>query len=530
MPTRAGSAPPRGLDTRASCRRQFPRVHLSTTATLALTSLALAECTATPGDLRPIPAPTAAPTAPDPSDRSTQTRAAPTGGLAAFPGAEGFGAQATGGRGGRVLVVTSLDARGPGTLQAALDETGPRTIVFRVSGVIAGSVQLTSGDVTIAGQTSPGGITVRGLHTTEEPYCDQACGPSARGVENFIIRHLRSRPAGGDFSDGLRLRYARNGIVDHMSIANASDEAVEISYARDITIQYTMLAETLGEHASLGGMLFNYSNPEAGYDLTRFSIHHNVWNRIDGRMPELSRESPSAGGTTMALELSNNLLWDPGYYIDINQTTISASPDGNPLYYDLNWVGNVAVARPDFPYGMIWLPNPSGKSSAYFADNSLSVAPDRHDFQLLYCCNDFKAVPAPTAPAWARSERHPFPKISYTPGAALQEHLLAEVGSFPRDLMDQRLLAPLKKNQIAQNLRSVNPAGDALRTLPAPAPPVDTDNDGMPDAWEAGHGLDPRTQDHNGAQLSLSLLGVAGYTNLECYLDELARERVQAGR
>jgi hypothetical protein len=222
MPTRAGSAPPRGLDTRASCRRQFPRVHLSTTATLALTSLALAECTATPGDLRPIPAPTAAPTAPDPSDRSTQTRAAPTGGLAAFPGAEGFGAQATGGRGGRVLVVTSLDARGPGTLQAALDETGPRTIVFRVSGVIAGSVQLTSGDVTIAGQTSPGGITVRGLHTTEEPYCDQACGPSARGVENFIIRHLRSRPAGGDFSDGLRLRYARNGIVDHMSIANAS--------------------------------------------------------------------------------------------------------------------------------------------------------------------------------------------------------------------------------------------------------------------------------------------------------------------
>ncbi len=496
---------------------------------LVLASPVLA-CTATPGEHLPAPASVATPSAPDSSDRPVAPSPPPTDGLPAFPGAEGFGAHATGGRGGRVLVVTNLEARGPGSLQAALDETGPRTIVFRVSGVIPGSVQLTSGDVTIAGQTSPGGITVRGLHTTEEPYCDQACGPNARGVENFIIRHLRSRPAGGDFPDGLRLRYARNGIVDHLSIANAQDEAVEVSYARDITIQYTMLAETLGEHANLGGMLFNYSNPEAGYDLTRFSIHHNLWNRIDGRMPELSRESPAAAHTTMQIELSNNLLWDPGYYIDINPTTISGSPDGNPIYYDLNWVGNVSVARPDYPYGMIWLPNPTGKSSAHFADNTLSTVPGRHDFQLWYCCNDYREVPDPPTPPWARRERHPFPKISYTPSAALQEHLLAEVGSFPRDLMDQRLLAPLKKNQIAQNLRSVNPAADALRTLPAPAPPVDTDSDGLPDAWEAGHGLDPRTQDHNGTQLSLSLLGVAGYTNLECYLDELARERVQSGR
>jgi hypothetical protein len=488
-----------------------------------------AACTAAPGgELRPTPAAPAAPPIPDSSDRPPPEPAAP--GLPAFPGAEGFGARATGGRGGRVIVVSNLDVRGPGSLQAALDETGPRTIVFRVSGVIPGSVQLTSGDVTIAGQTSPGGVTVRGLHTTEEPYCDQACGANARGVENFVIRHLRSRPAGGDFPDGLRLRYARTGVVDHLSIANAQDEAVEVSYARDITIQYTMLAETVGEHANLGGMLFNYSNPEAGYDLTNFSIHHNVWNRIDGRMPELSRESPAAAGTTMAIELSNNLLWDPGYYIDINPTTISGSPDGAPILYAINWVGNVSVARPDFPYGMIWLPNPTGKSTAYFADNAMTTAPGRHDFQLWYCCNDFRGAAPPAAPAWARRERHPFPDITYTPSAALQEHLLAEVGSFPRDLMDQRLLAPLKKRRIAENLRSVNPAGDALRTLPAPAPPLDTDADGMPDAWEAGHGLDPRAQDHNGAQLSLSLLGVAGYTNLECYLDELARERVQAGR
>lgn len=494
---------------------------------LAVATLAVAlACTSTPGEPRPLPAAAAQPP-PVPSDSPPAAAPDPAPGLPAFPGAEGFGARATGGRGGRVIIVSNLEVRGPGSLQAALDETGPRTIVFRVSGVIPASVRIASGDVTIAGQTSPGGVTVRGLHTTEEPYCDQACGAAVRGVDNFIVRHLRSRPAGGDFPDGLRLRYARNGIVDHLSIANASDEAVEVSYARDITIQYTMLAETLGEHANLGGMLFNYSNPEAGYDLTRFSIHHNLWNRIDGRMPELSRESPGAAGTTMAIELSNNLLWDPGYYVDINPTTISGSPDGAPIYYDLNWVGNLVVARDDFPYGALWLPNPGGRSTAYLADNALNVAPDRHDWQLVYCCNDFKATPPPPTPKWARGERHPFPPITYTAGAALQEHLIAEVGSFPRDLMDQRLLAPLKKHRIAETLRGLNPAGDALRTLPAPAPPLDTDDDGMPDAWEAGHGLDPRAQDHNGGQLSLSLLGVAGYTNLECYLAELARERVQ---
>ena len=491
---------------------------------LAPLVLLVGACSAGPVHPRPEPA-APVPDAPVPTDSSKPAPAAEPGALAAFPGAEGFGARATGGRGGRVIVVRNLETQGPGSLQAALDEHGPRTIVFAVSGVIPGPVQVTSGDVTIAGQTSPGGITVRGLHTTEEPYCDQACGADIRGVENFIIRHLRTRPAGGDFPDGLRLRYARNGIVDHLSIANAQDEAVEISFARDITIQYTMLAETLGEHANLGGMLVNYSNPEAGYDLTRLSIHHNLWNRIDGRMPELSRESPAAADTTMQIELSNNLLWDPGYYIDINPTTISGSSDGAPLHYELNWVGNLGHARADFPYGMIWLPNVGSRTSAYFADNALNIAGGRRDFQLMHCCNDFQSSQPAPAPAWARAERHPFPPITYSPGAGLRELLAAQVGAFPRDLMDERLLAPVRRGRIVESLRNVNPAGDALRTLPAPAPPLDTDADGMPDAWEGGHGLDPRAQDHNGTGLSLSLLGVAGYTNLECYLHELATQR-----
>ena len=83
--------------------------------------------------------------------------------LPAFPGAEGFGAVAKGGRGGRVIKVTNLQADGPGSLQAACREKGPRIIVFDVSGVIEGDVLIEHGEVSILGQTAPGaGITIAG--------------------------------------------------------------------------------------------------------------------------------------------------------------------------------------------------------------------------------------------------------------------------------------------------------------------------------------------------------------------------------
>ena len=453
----------------------------------------------------------------------------------AFPGAEGFGAEATGGRGGRVIVVTTTATSGPGSLQDALDQTGPRYIVFAVSGVIDARIHLSHGDVTIAGETSPGGITIRGFVTDETPFQDQTVEAPAQFAENWILRHVRIRPgAGGPSDDGLRLRYTRNAIIDHVSVGNAEDEAVEISYSNRLTVQNSLLAETVGGHSFYGGMLMNYSNPAHGFALDRLSIHHNLFVRIEGRLPEASRESAAAAGSTMDLELSNNLYWDPRFFIALGaDTNVVTNGLGQPypIHYRLNAVGNVFRTGPAFPYGM-WddqiLRAPSAAGNELFVSgNTMSLHPGRADYELFYCCNDYPGGTLPDATsrsATARTIRHSFPAITYTATASLRESLLENAGAFPRDPMDQRLVAPVEEERIDSAAPNTNPAGDHLLpayTGGAPAAPTDSDHDGMPDAWETARGLDPQTPDHAGRDLS-----TAGYDNLEVYLHELAAERV----
>ena len=266
--------------------------------------------------------------------------------IPSFPGAEGFGAQASGGRGGQVIYVTNLNASGAGSLNAALQVAGPRYILFKVSGVIPAAAEVLFGDVTIAGQTSPGGITVRGM------IIDEVYEPEGTG-DNIIIRHMRSRPHDVNLypssnyvlDDALRLDGANNTIADHCSFANAIDENVQISQSSNITIQNCSLAESIGGHYDLGGMLLNYSTQELPQD--NISLHHNTWNRIGGRMPELSCESPYCSSRKLNLELSDNLLWDPAINIWYN-SSIDPGNENNSFFINLNWVNNQGFARNTF--------------------------------------------------------------------------------------------------------------------------------------------------------------------------------------
>jgi pectate lyase len=468
----------------------------------------------------------------------------------AFPGAEGFGAQTTGGRGGAVYYVTTLDPDPagviPGSLNHALAQAGPRYVLFKVSGVIHGIGNLVHGDVTIAGQTSPGGVIVRGL------ICD---GHYERNdCDNVIARHLRLRPAwtlplpaGGErLDDGLRLDGISGFIFDHLSIAHAVDEAAQLSWAAQGTIQRSVFAETVGDHADRGGMLLNYSHPEHPQD--QLSILKNLWYRIGGRVPEITCEASAYEGDpgsaadcqtrTLDLEVSNNFYFDPGFLLWYNRDVDQNNALG-PYRQHLNLVNNEMQVRASFPYGMALHDLLDVADNQLFVSgNRLSRYPAYVDYQLFYCCNDFAGNAPNTDPGSAQQlpTRHPHGNVSYIAGAALRNDLLGNVGAYPLDPMDRRIRANVASGVIDPVSYELPLANDPFDLdFPAaspPAPPVDSDSDGMPDAFEIQHaalGLNPGVADHNGATLSVPLTGIPGYTNLEVYLNLLADGLVSEG-
>lgn len=452
--------------------------------------------------------------------------------IPSFPGAEGFGRTTTGGRGGQVIYVTNLDPSGPGSLTEALATQGPRYILFKVSGIINAAAEVIYGNFTLAGQTSPGGITVRGF-VIDEIYDTLGTG------DNIIIRHIRSRPnpdttitgQGYILDDGFRFDGASHTIIDHCSFANAVDECVQMSNSSHITLQNCSLAETLGDHYYLGGLLMNYSSQEHPQD--SISIHHNIWNRIGGRMPEFTCESAYCGSRPLNIELSNNLIWDQAINIWYNSNIDQTAPfPVDSFFLNMNWVNNFSVSRADYTGGMIshdFMNFPDNRF--YTSGNKMNLYPTYSDYDLFYCCNDFSSPGnnpnTDFGTLTQETVRHPFPLITYTPTNQLTDYIYTNCGAFPRDSMDRRLMSFLPTNTPAlPPVDSLDHYHDAfiLDFDPSnpPASLTDSDNDGMPDYWENAHGLNNGIQDHNGTSLSVSITGINGYTNLECYINCLS--------
>lgn len=451
--------------------------------------------------------------------------------IPSFPSAEGFGAIATGGRGGKVIYVTNLRCSGEGSLNNALLQKGKKYILFKVSGVIPCAVEVQQGDAYIAGQTSPNGITVRGL-IFDEIY------ETGWNSQNVIVRHLRSRPNAEInlpnqnyiLDDALRLDGAENVIIDHCSLANAADETVQISHSKNITVQNSILAETIGEHFNLGGMLINYSRPN--HILDNLSIHHNVFNRLGGRMPEISCEGGNCSGLTINLEFSSNLLWDQQIQSWYNSCSgVNGGDSCQDVHLNLNYIDNFSFSRKDYTGPMASFDFLQNERNRIFAKgNKMNLYPQYSDFQLFYCCNDFNgnSPNSDNGKAQILSNRHNFPSLTQTSAENLVSYSLSKVGAFPRDSMDIRLLTPLSKNKIDEKpIDGTDYYKDAFKTSSTNSTfPIDTDSDGMPDDWEKSNGLNPKIADHNGTQLSKKLTGIEGYTNLECYLNELSDKLV----
>ncbi|KAL1610187.1 hypothetical protein SLS60_001852 [Paraconiothyrium brasiliense] len=225
----------------------------------------------------------------------------------AFPGAEGWGRFARGGRGGQVVKVTSLDdSTDEGTLRYALTiATGPRIVVFDVAGVITTTSRMTinSQYITVAAQTAPGkGIVVQGYPL------------GLSGGTDVIIRHMRVRPGkiSGETIDGMGMQGSNHCIFDHCSISWTIDESFSSRSANNITLQRTMISEPLNDagHKNYpAGTQHGYAASIGG---NVGSFHHNLIAHAEGRSWSMAGGLNDSAFFAGKLDIRNNVVYNFG--------------------------------------------------------------------------------------------------------------------------------------------------------------------------------------------------------------------------
>jgi hypothetical protein len=222
----------------------------------------------------------------------------------AFPGAEGYGRFAVGGRGGKVVEVTNLNDNGPGSLRNAVDQPiGPRTIVFNVSGNIklASRLVVNQPYITIAGQTAPGeGITI-------------SKAPVGLTGNDGVIRFLKVRIGGGTTYDGMGLTGANHSIIDHCSISWTIDESFSSRGSHNITLQRTLISEALniaGHDKYPAGKMHGYAATIGG-DVGSF--HHNLLAHNEGRNWSIGGGLNGDGFYGGRLDIRNNVVYNWGH-------------------------------------------------------------------------------------------------------------------------------------------------------------------------------------------------------------------------
>ncbi|KUJ86188.1 hypothetical protein AVO45_04310, partial [Ruegeria marisrubri] len=394
----------------------------------------------------------------------------------AFDGAEGFGSGADGGRGGQIVKVTSLAEEGPGTLRWALEElAGPRIVVFEVSGRIDLTAPIyVNGDVTIAGQTSPEGITITGA--------------KLRIVESdVIVRGMHFRPGdgegdSGDQRDGISiggpLQTVENVIVDGNSFSWSVDELVTVWYgARNITLSNNIFAEALknsihpkGDH-SMGVLI--------GDGSSNVTIVRNLFAHNEFRNATVKDNSTE-------IEFINNLIYNYGDRGFRGHSEITANIIGN-IYLPGSDTGNTAA---------IQLVGP-GDGTAYYLDDNIADV----DGDAVSTISD--------SPVFAPSN------VSVLPSSQVMDYVLANAGArFPSlGSIDARIIQSVIDGT-GNIIDSPDDVG-GYETVANPPPPSDRDNDGVPDSHEEAVGTDPDVFDaHDDVDGN-------GISNIEDYINGL---------
>ncbi|WP_114559332.1 Ig-like domain-containing protein [Desertihabitans aurantiacus] len=424
----------------------------------------------------------------------------------AFPGCEGAGKFTTGGRGGTVYEVTTLADSGKGSLRDAVSQ-GNRIVVFRVGGTIELSegLAVTGNNITIAGQTAPGdGIAIIG-----NEFKIQA--------DNVIVRYLRMRAGDGHQPGGIDTfngRGHRNIVVDHCSVGWGIDECLSLYGNYDVTVSNCIIHEGLAMSQHLKG-LHGYGGLWGGQNI---SYYNNLLIHQGGRNPRFSFTEDME----MRVDHRNNVIFNHGF----------TSLYGAEWCEGINVVGNYYKPGPETLDGVArHIIEPYRGGSWYVADNVVEGHPDVSEDNTLgiaYQVVGQGADPSLTPQVGGvvnvpggginlldEPARISQPLPSTQTAEEAYQTVLAGVGaSVPHyDSVDARLLAELRAG-IGRLINSQDEVG-GYPVLDDGEAPVDTDHDGIPDAWESEHGLDPEDPADGTA------VGPDGYSNLERYLNSI---------
>jgi len=441
----------------------------------------------------------------------------------AFPGAQGGGAASVGGRGGSVCEVTTLEDSGPNSLRDCLTRKGPRTVVFRVAGTInlLSGVRIYSPYLTIAGQAAPGGgillsgkkmngdsmiyvythdVVVRYVRLRVGTGPGHAPGPST-GCAGFFI---------GNFD-------VYNVILDHVSISWSDNKPITIwsndgPGVHNLTVQWSMTNEGILKH-SVGPTNGNSNGTTAAF--TDIDFHHNFFSDHSHRLPETTQKS---------MRWVNNISYNWSYFAS---ATLGAQ--------DSDFIGNLYKAGPlyqqaqkyELHFSEVANGWDNGPPSIYLLGNKGPNQPDPSGDQWAMANrithengNEIGPVPA----NWRRFSplpTQPFPIVADNVND-LEAALFATVGDsqrldcngnwvFIRDSVDTRLVEEYKAGV------GIIPASERLvggfPNIDPGTPCLDSDHDGIPDAWETAHGLNPKKPS------DANKLNPDGYTNLEHFLN-----------
>ena len=438
----------------------------------------------------------------------------------AFPGAEGFGKFATGGRGGKVFVVTNLNDKGDGSFRKAAEAKGKRIIVFAVSGTIHLESKLSiKGDVTIAGQTAPGD----GICLADQPV--------SLGGDNVIIRYLRFRMGdkyqkggmvdGSGSDDAFSATRRKNIIIDHCSMSWSTDEVFSVYAGDSTTLQWNIIAEPLNYsyHFETGDKDYEHHGFGGIWGGNHLSAHHNLFAHCVSRNPRFN--GTRLGATQEFADFSNNVIYNWG------NNNVYGGEAGN-----YNIVNNYYKYGPSTNKTVRYrIVNPSRTESIGFG--KWYVNGNYVDGNIDVSNNNLLGIHMPKEGtetdkrALVQDKAFAAEAIRLHSATEAYEAVLKHVGaSFKRDTLDERIINDVKNRTgriidvqggfpHGAEYEQTKNAWPALKLLP---PPADADKDGMPDEWEIKNGLDST----NAADASSYKLDKQ-YTSIEVYINSLLK-------